>query len=144
MPPEASSRPEIGLNFIDTSTSVYGPGGATITLNSFLVARCTSTFLPLGAPAMSSTAHWPSTVVHPSMPLVSKSKRSTGMFSGNLISAGAARARACRLRLKAAAAANPALTRPRRDPVASCIATLVQLLGHGLPLAVPDERHVRH
>src|SRR2546422_4556626 len=40
-----------------------------------------------------------------SMPLASKSKRSTGMFSGNLISAGAAPARACRLRLKAAAAA---------------------------------------
>src|SRR5439155_2795663 len=93
---------------------------------------------------MSSTAHWPSTGVHPSMPLVSKSKRSTGMLSGNLISAGAACARACRLRLKAAAAANPALTRPRRDPFGACIATLVQLLGYGLPLAVPDERHVRH
>src|SRR5216683_2734657 len=115
MPPEASSWPEIGLNFSDTSTSLYGPGGATMTLNWFLVERCTSTFLPLGAPAMSSTAHWPSTVVQPSMPLVSKSKRSTGMLSGNLTTAGAARA-----------ASLP----------------LVQLLGHRLPLGALDERHV--
>ena len=57
MPPEASSRPEIGLNFIETSTSAYGPGGATITLNSFVVARCTRTLPPLGAPAISSMAH---------------------------------------------------------------------------------------
>src|SRR2546425_6134887 len=76
MPPEASSCPEIGLNFIDTSTSVYGPDGATMTLNWLSVARCTSTFFPLGAPAISCTAHWPSTVIHPSMPCVSKSKRS--------------------------------------------------------------------
>src|SRR5215831_4960782 len=88
MPPEASSRPEIGLNFIVTSTSVYGPGGATMTLNGFLVARCTSTLLPLGAPAMSSAAHWPSTTVQPSTPLLSKSNVSTGAPSGNLISGG--------------------------------------------------------
>jgi hypothetical protein len=56
-PPEASSRPEIGLNFIETSRSVYGPGGATITLNSFLVARWTSTRFPLAASGLSSTVH---------------------------------------------------------------------------------------
>src|SRR5437867_7958492 len=76
MPPEASSRPEIGLKRIDTSTSEYGPKGATITLNACRVARWTSTRVPLGAPAMSSTAHCPSTVVQPSIPFVSKSTRS--------------------------------------------------------------------
>src|SRR5438034_891380 len=45
---------------METSTSVNGPTGATMTLNSSLMARCTSTFLPLGAPAISSTVHCPS------------------------------------------------------------------------------------
>src|SRR2546428_13066393 len=93
MPPEASSRPEIGLNLTETSTSVKGPGGATTTLNSFLVARCTSTFPPLGAPAMSSTAHCPSTVVQPSMPFASKSNLSVGTLSGTLRSSAASAAR---------------------------------------------------
>src|SRR5438128_7911251 len=92
MPPEASSCPEIGLNFIDTSTSEHGPGGATMTLNSFLVARCTSTFLPLGAPAISSTAHCPSTVVQPSIPFASKSNLSVGVLSGTLSSSAASTA----------------------------------------------------
>src|SRR5437870_3466508 len=93
MPPEASSCPEIGLNFIDTSTSEYGPGGATMTLNVFLVARCTSTFLPLGAPAMSSTAHCPSTVVQPSIPFASKANLLVGTLSGTLNSSAASAAR---------------------------------------------------
>src|SRR5262245_54845849 len=33
MPPEASSAPDSGSNFTETSRSVMGPGGATITLN---------------------------------------------------------------------------------------------------------------
>ena len=57
MPPEASSRPEIGLNLTETSTSVHGPPGATITLNAFRVARWTSTRAPLGASDASSPAH---------------------------------------------------------------------------------------
>src|SRR6266852_4419692 len=93
MPPDASSCPEIGLNFTETSTSVKGPGGATTTLNWFLVARCTSTFLPLGAPAISSTADCPSTVVQPSIPFASKSNLSVGTLSGTLSSSTASAAR---------------------------------------------------
>ena len=86
-----------------------------MTLNSFLVARCTSTFLPLGAPAMSSTAHWPSTVVQPSIPLLSKSNVSTGMLSGNLTSMRAASAPPRRLTLKTPSVASAALNTRRRD-----------------------------
>src|SRR5213594_5216509 len=114
MPPEASSCPEIGLNFIDTSTSEYGPGGATMTLNVFLVARCTSTFLPLGAPAMSSTAHCPSTVVQPSIPFVSKSNLSVGTLSGTLSSSAAAAAGNRGHRAPATSAANVVLNILRR------------------------------
>src|SRR5712691_2377167 len=113
MPPEASSRPEIGLNFIVTSTSVYGPSGATMTLNSFLVARWTTTFLPLGAPAMSSTAHWPSTVVQPSTPFASKSNLSVGTLSGTL-SSSAALAAGNRGHQATTSAANVVLNTPRR------------------------------
>src|SRR5262249_10262948 len=60
-----------------------------MTLNWFRVARCTSTFLPLGAPAISSTTHWPSTLVQPSMPLLSKSNFSAGVLSGTLSSSAA-------------------------------------------------------
>jgi hypothetical protein len=90
MPPEASSFPDKGSNFTDTSTSVKGPAGATITLNAFFVARWTSAFVPAGAPAMSSTTHSPLTVVQPSMPLASKSMRFIGTESGIFISIGAA------------------------------------------------------
>src|SRR5437870_775807 len=114
MPPEASSRPEIGLNFIDTSTSVYGPGGATMTLNWFLIARWTSTFLPLGAPAISSTAHCPSIVVQPSMPFPSKSNRSVGTLSGTLSSSAAAAAGNRGHGTLAASAANVVWSIPRR------------------------------
>src|SRR6266545_7672040 len=93
MPPDASSRPATGLNFIETSTLLYGPPGATMTLNAFSVARCTSTFLPLGAPAISSTAHCPSTVVQPSIPSASKSNVSVGTLSGTLSSSAAFAAR---------------------------------------------------
>src|SRR5262245_14930685 len=89
MPPDASSRPEMGLNFIETSTSVYGPAGATMPLNSFRVARCTRTFLPPGAPAMSSTAHWPVTVVQLARFGVAKSTVISGMLSGTFTSTAA-------------------------------------------------------
>src|SRR5436190_6222433 len=88
-PPEASWRPESGLKFTETSTSVNGPAGATMTLNSFFVARCTSTFLPLGAPAISSTVHCPSTVDQPWTPLVSKSNFSSGTLPGIFSSSAA-------------------------------------------------------
>src|SRR5437667_3782998 len=158
MPPEASSRPDIGLNFIDTSTSVYGPDGATMTLNSFRVARCTSTFLPLGAPAISSTAHCPLTVVQPSMPLASKSNLSTGTLSGTLSSSAALTADT-RDHRATASAANMVLNIPRRMTFMSfslllraaprgrlaghpADTTSIELLRHGLPLGVPDQRDV--
>ena len=50
MPPEASSRPEMGLKRTETSTSVYGPPGATSTSKALFTARWTSTRWPLGAP----------------------------------------------------------------------------------------------
>src|SRR2546427_13055746 len=53
-----------------------------MTLNAFLVARCTSTFLPLGALAISSTAHCPSIVVQPSIPFAPKSNFSVCTLSG--------------------------------------------------------------
>src|SRR5215469_15726772 len=145
MPPDASSPPEIGLNFIDTSTSVYGPGGATMTLNAFLVARCTRTFLPLGAPAMSSMAHAPSTLVQPSIPVLSKSNVSTGVLSGNLISAGAACA-VFRRRPKTLSAPRVPLRRSRRVIAASRMRTslLVQLLRHRLPVRALEQGDVRH
>src|SRR5439155_10698571 len=143
MPPEASSRPEIGLNFIVTSTSLSGPGGATMTLNSFLVARCTSTFLPLGAPAIFSTTHCPSTRVQPSMPFVSKSNRSVGRSSGTLISAGAADARARPVMPQAARMVSALFNKLLRGIPGSCIAPLLQCLGHRLPFLALDERDVR-
>src|SRR2546425_1852899 len=159
MPPEASSRPEIGLNFIDTSTSLYGPGGATMTLNWFLVARCTSTFLPLGAPTMSSTAHWPSTVVQPSMPFASKSNLTTGTLSGTLSSSAAA-AVGNRDHRATTSAASVFLNIPRRVPFMRILApnlrgslpafadfgvlASIELRGHGLPLGVLHQRDVGH
>src|SRR2546425_4465962 len=143
MPPEASSRPEIGLKRTDTSPSEYGPKGATITLNAFPAARWTSARLPLGAPATSSTAHWPSTVVQPSIPFASKSTRSTGTLSGSLISAGSATARECGVTPNAASSASVALTMCRRDIVALRMgASSVELLGFRLPLGALDERHL--
>src|SRR4029450_3128499 len=68
----------MGLKRTETSTSRYAPGGATITLNAFCVARWTSAWRPLGAPAISSTAHRPSIDRHPSRPGPSKSKREVG------------------------------------------------------------------
>src|SRR5882672_4316852 len=90
MPPDASSRPEIGLKRTDTSTSRYGPPGATITLKAFCTARCTSTRLPPGAPAISSTPHWPAIDFHPSNPFCSKWKRSVGALGGTLSSSARA------------------------------------------------------
>src|SRR5438552_5407034 len=142
MPPEASSRPEIGLKRTDTSPSEYGPKGATMTLNAFPAARWTSARLPLGAPAMSSTAHWPSTVVQPSIPFASKSTRSTGTLSGSLISAGSATARE-RVTPNPASSASMALTMSRRDiPALRMGASSVELLGFRLPLGALDERHL--
>src|SRR5262249_29923462 len=90
MPPEASSRPEIGLNFTEASTSEKGPGGATMTLKALPVLRWTRTFRPLGAPSISSTVHVPATVVHPVTSPDSKSKRLRATRSRILTSAGAA------------------------------------------------------
>src|SRR5262249_46179557 len=105
--------------------------------------RCTRALLPLGAPAISSTAHWPSTVVQPSMPLVSKSNVSTGRLSGNLISVGAASASFRGLKPRTPSAASAAPNHPRRDIVpCSMLNLLVELLTHGLPLRVLDQRHL--
>src|SRR5438132_5770890 len=143
MPPEASSRPEIGLKCTDTSPSEYGPKGATMTLNAFPAARWSSARLPLGAPATSSTAHWPSTVVQPSIPFASKSMRSTGTPSGSLISAGSATARERGVTPNAASSASVALTMSRRDIVALRMgASSVELLGFRLPVGALDERHL--
>src|SRR5882724_4444126 len=90
MPPDASSRPEIGLKRTDTSTSRYGPPGATITLKAFCTARCTSTRLPLGAPAISSTPHRPAIAFHSSSPFCSKSNRSVGAVGDTLSSSARA------------------------------------------------------
>src|SRR6266446_10654227 len=143
MPPEASSRPEIGLNFIETSTSVNGPGGATMTLNSFLVARCTSTFLPLGAPAISSTAHCPLTRVQPSMPFVSRSNRSAGRSSGTLICVGAANARSRQVMPQTVRMVRALFNKLLRG-MPRYIAPSLQFLGHRLPFRALDECDVGH
>src|SRR5690242_4912123 len=77
MPPEASSWPEIGLNRIETSTSLYGPSGDTMTLNVLRVACCMSTrdFHP-GASDTSRIDQSPSTTVQPLTPLAAKSQLS--------------------------------------------------------------------
>src|SRR4029450_5090722 len=90
MPPEASSRPEIGLKRTEASRSRYGPPGATMTLKGFFGARCTSTPLPLGAPGISSTAHWPSTDFQPLSSACSKSKRSVNAPCGRVSSSARA------------------------------------------------------
>src|SRR5262245_6965792 len=82
MPPDASSRPDIGLKRTETSISVYGPAEATITLNSLLVARCTNARPFPEAPAISSTTHRPETISQPSdisqpSGILLKSKRSS-------------------------------------------------------------------
>src|ERR1700674_4344912 len=76
MPPDASSRPDIGLKRTETSTLSYGPPGATITLNSFSVARWTKARPPCEAPETSSMAHVQETVVQPSSGLVKSILRS--------------------------------------------------------------------
>src|SRR5262245_23459130 len=121
MPPDASSRPEMGLNFIETSTSVYGPAGDTMTLNSLRVARCTRTFLPPGAPAMSSTAHWPVTVVQLARFCVAKSAVTSGMLSGTFTSAAANAFSDRRVIPMTPSAASDALNNPRRVTFKSCM-----------------------
>src|SRR5438876_9159714 len=107
-------------------------------LNSFFVPRCTSTLLPLGAPAMSSTAHWPSTVVQPSMPFASKSNLSTGTLSGTLSSSAAAGA-GTRGHRAATSTANVVLSIPRRVtfmtllPSTTRIRCSIELLEHRTP-----------
>src|SRR5712691_1481734 len=145
MPPEASSLPDRGSNFTDTSTSVNGPAGATITLNSFLVARCTKAFLPIGAPGKSSTTHWPPTCVQPSIPLASKSNFCSVTPSGILISGGAALAEGDEPNPYAPSAVNAILNSPLRDMIVSCTAdSLVQLLRHGFPFGTLDQRDLGH
>src|SRR5262245_35596896 len=126
---------------METSTSVYGPTGATMTLNSFFVARCTSTLLPLGAPVMSSTAHCPSTVVQPSTPLLSKSNFSSGALSGIFACPTARRTRGHPpLINEAAESANFKI----RRRLVFRIASLVELLRHRLPLVPLHQCHVSH
>src|SRR5262245_29262198 len=77
-----------------------------MTLKSLFTARCTSTRFPLGAPAMSSIAHWPVTMVQPSIPLASKSQRSAASPSGTRSSSAAA-AEAPRVTTEVANEASP-------------------------------------
>jgi hypothetical protein len=64
---------------------------------------------------MSSTDHWPLRVVHPTIPLASKSKLSVDAFCGTLTSGGAdASARRHEMR-DAAAAASANVTICRRE-----------------------------
>src|SRR5712691_8021124 len=145
MPPEASSLPDSGSNFTDTSTSVNGPAGATITLKSFLVARCTKTFLPTGAPGKSSTIHCPPIVVQPSIPLASKSNFCSVTPSGILISGGAARGEGDEPNPYAPNAVNAILNSPLRDTnVSSTADPLVQLLRHDFPLGSLRQGDVGH
>src|SRR5258705_1254750 len=145
MPPEASSRPDSGSNFTDTSTSVNGPAGATITLHAFLVARCSTAFLPAGAPAKSSTTHWPPACVQPSIPFVSKSNFCSVAPSGILISGGAACAEGDERSPYAPSTAPATLSSLRRDMIGACIASsLIQLLRHSLPLSTLYQRDVGH
>src|SRR5207253_6375764 len=85
-----------------------------MTLNSFLVARCTSTFLPLGAPAISSTVHCPSTVDQSSTPLVSKSNFTSGALSDSLRSSAADACEEPSQRRPTTSVANVDLHMPRR------------------------------
>src|SRR6266542_5562848 len=145
MPPEASSFPDSGSNFTDTSTSVNGPAGATITLNSFLVARCSKAFLPTGAPGKSSTTHWPPTCVQPSIPFVSKSNFCSVTPSGILISGGVARTVGDEPSPYAPSAVNATLNSLLRDMIGSCTAhSLIQLLRHVLPLVPLHQRDIGH
>src|SRR2546427_373124 len=90
MPPDASSRPEIGLNFTEASTSEKGRGGAKMALKALPVLRWTTPLRPLGALSISSPVHVPATVVHPVTSPDSKSKRLRVTRSRILTSAGAA------------------------------------------------------
>src|SRR5262245_7869326 len=107
---------------------------------------------------MSSTVHWPSTVVHPSMPLLSKSNFSVGTVSANLSSSAAMAAGrwAPPAPARTAASVTPnrrrhvtfmkrSLREQRRGcPVSFSRASsrLVELFRDGLPLRALDERHV--
>src|SRR5438132_5406436 len=118
-----------------------------MTLNSFWVARWTSTLLPLGAPAMSSTAHRPSTVVQPSRPLASKSNLSTGTLSGTLSSSAAAAAGRRGHRVTTSAA-NVVVNIARRVRFVMLLflrgRPSVELFRHRLPLGALHQRHVGH
>src|SRR5262249_6502905 len=70
MPPDASSWPDIGLKRTETETLLCGPPGATMTLYSLSVARCTRARPRWEAPATSSVDQRPDTVSQPSSGLV--------------------------------------------------------------------------
>src|SRR5882672_11363446 len=106
-----------------------------MTLNSFVVARWTSTLLPLGAPAMSSTAHRPATVLQPSIPVVSKSNAVVGTLSGTLISVGAARAPRRRLTPTPATAAS-AVVKNRRRGIIAITVDVIRMAGISLLRAI--------
>src|SRR5262245_28218184 len=70
MPADASSWPEIGLKRTETETLLCGPPGATMTLYSLSVARCTRARPRWEAPATSSVDQRPDIVSQPSSGLV--------------------------------------------------------------------------
>jgi len=63
-----------------------GPAGATITLNSLVIARWTRAFVPTGTPGISSTSQRPLMVIQPSRPFVSKSGFCSAISVDSLIS----------------------------------------------------------
>src|SRR5262249_35340172 len=140
MPPEASSFPDSGSNFTETSRSIMGPSGATITLNSLVVARWTRAFVPTGTPGISSTSQRPLTVVHPSRPFVSKSGFCSAISVGSLISGTAeAAGRGADQETPSAATASPnTLRRGMQEP--SIASSPAAFLWRGLPRS--DQRSV--
>ncbi len=128
------------MNRTETSTSVWGPEGATITSNSFFVARWTRTRFPLGAPGISSSVHCPSTVVQPSRLLASKSYRSSGVPADKVSSGGAATARRWAVRAQAPTAASAVRIIARRVIVRRFMASLLVSASRTLAVADrPDE-----
>src|SRR5256712_3576276 len=95
---------------------------------------------------MSSTAHLPSTVVQPSMPVASKSNLTTGTLSGTLSSSAAA-AVGNRDHRASTSAASVLLNISRRVPFMRILApnlASIELLGHRFPLRALHQRDVGH
>src|SRR5690242_15632981 len=135
MPPDASSRPSIGLKRTETSTPAQGPAGATMTLKAFFVARCTSA-RPWAASLIGSIAHMPVTVCQPSSGLV-ESKRCSD----------AARSWVGRATSPTPSAADPATSARRERRIASALRVVyfvergAQALGELQRVVVRPEMH---